>query len=184
MVILYYRVMVDSNPPDAPDHNAMQPDAVKQQVFSATLTPYRSLGRPGFAFVIVLIGLTSFIAGLLFYRLGAWPVVGFLGLDFLLVWLAFHINFRAARAFEEVSISTGALTIRKVTASGRTRVETFNPAWVRLDIARDSDNLVSAIHVWFRDRAIPVGAFLNPSDRTDFAGAFAAALSAIRGNPA
>ena len=149
-------------------------------LFSATLTPHRSLGLRGFAFVIGVIGITSFIAGLLFYRLGAWPIVFFFGLDFLLIWLAFHINFRAARAYEVIDIRESELTIRKVAANGRSRVDTFNPAWVRLDIARDDEDGVAASHVWFRDKAVQIGAFLNPDDRTDFANAFARALADAR----
>ena len=39
--------------------------------------------------------------GLFFLSIGAWPVFGFLGLDVLLIYLAFRWNYRAARAREE-----------------------------------------------------------------------------------
>ena len=173
--------MADGNPSAAPVWRQDAPGASNPPRFSATLTPHRSLGPRGFIVVIALVGLTSFIAGILFLRLGAWPVVGFFGLDFLLVWAAFHLNFRSARAFEEIDVRAGELTIRKIAANGRMRAVSFNPAWVRLDIARDDDNLVTAIHVWFRDRAIPVGSFLNPADRTAFAGAFVQAVASAGG---
>ncbi|MHA1188843.1 MAG: DUF2244 domain-containing protein [Alphaproteobacteria bacterium] len=148
--------------------------------FSALLTPHRSLGPHGFVILMVMIGAPSFVAGLLFYRFGAWPIVGFFGLDFLLIWLAFHLNFRSARAYEEIDIQVSALTIRKVAANGRAHVDIFNPAWVRLDIARDNEDSVAAIHVFFRDKAVQIGAFLNPQDRTEFAAAFADALMSAR----
>ena len=37
-------------------------------------------------------------AGITFYLLGAWPVVGFMGLDVVLVWWAFRLNYADAGA--------------------------------------------------------------------------------------
>ena len=59
-------------------------------LFSATITPHRSLGRKGFIIVMCAIGGISFIAGLVFLIAGAWPVMGFFGLDVLLVYWAFQ----------------------------------------------------------------------------------------------
>ena len=47
-----------------------------------------------------LIGLVSFAAGAMFFVVGAWPVVGFLGLDLLLIYLAFRASYRSGRAYE------------------------------------------------------------------------------------
>ncbi len=54
---------------------------------------------------------------MVFLLLGAWPVFGFLGLDVLLVYVAFRANFRAARAYEEVTVTSSELTVRKVNPS-------------------------------------------------------------------
>ena len=67
-------------------------------LFSAIITPHRSLNSTGFLIVMLLVSGFSFIAGMVFFLLGAWPVVGFLGLDVLLVYWAFRANFRAAAA--------------------------------------------------------------------------------------
>ena len=55
----------------------------------------------------------SFAAGLAFWLMGAWPVVGFFGLDILLVQFAFRLNYRAARAAEEISLTRDRLTVRR-----------------------------------------------------------------------
>ena len=65
--------------------------------FRRCITPHRSLSRPGFLLVMALVGGLSFVGGMFFFLLGAWPVVGFLGLDVLLVYWAFRANYRAAR---------------------------------------------------------------------------------------
>ena len=149
-------------------------------IFSATLTPYRSLPPAGFGALMVFVGVTCFGAGLLFWSIGAWPIMGFMGLDVLVVWLAFTLNYRAARAYEEIVVSRSELLIRKVSPRGRAREIRFNPSWVRLDVRRLEDEGVTRIDVLSRNERVPVAAFLNPDDRTSFATAFGAALAEAR----
>jgi len=150
-------------------------------VFAATLTPYRSLSARGFAMLLAFVGLTCFSAGLLFWRLGAWPIAGFLGLDFALVWAAFALNYRAARAYEEIALTPSLLSIRKVDPSGRlVREIAFNPSWTRLDVLRVEDEGVTRVTVRSRGQSVPVGVFLNPEDRASFATALGAALAEAR----
>jgi uncharacterized membrane protein len=49
-------------------------------LFSAKLTPHRSLGRRGGRVVIALVAVFATIPGIVFFSLGAWPIVGFMGL--------------------------------------------------------------------------------------------------------
>ena len=55
------------NAPDRPD-NALPPEP---PLFSAIITPHRSLSGTGFLLLMLLIGGTSFAAGLVFYVIGA-----------------------------------------------------------------------------------------------------------------
>src|SRR3979409_2360869 len=84
-------------------------------IFSAVLTPHRSLGPTGFLIFMLVLGGISFVAGMVFVIAGAWPVLGFFGLDVLLVYGAFRINYRSARAYEEVTVTPSELKFRKVT---------------------------------------------------------------------
>ena len=148
--------------------------------FRALLTPHRSLGRTGF---LVLMG--ALVAGwgataVLFLAQGAWPVVGFFGLDVLLVYLAFRSNYRAARAREEVSVSRTALDIRKIAPSGRARAFRFNPFWSRFAVARHDEIGIVAMRVEARGQSVAIGGFLNPDDRESFAAAFARALATAK----
>jgi Integral membrane protein len=59
-------------------------------IFSAVLTPHRSLGRKGFLILMTVLGLISFATGTAFLLAGAWPVFGFCGLDVLLIYFAFR----------------------------------------------------------------------------------------------
>src|ERR1700676_825559 len=72
------------------------------KLFSALLTPHRSLNRTGFLVLMGFLSVVSFITGLAFLLMGAWPVFGFFGLDVLIVYWAFRINFRRAKATEDI----------------------------------------------------------------------------------
>ena len=53
--------------------------------FDATLLPHRSLPRKGFHALIMVLVVANLIVGLPLFLLGAWPVVGFMGLDIGLI---------------------------------------------------------------------------------------------------
>src|SRR6516162_404121 len=84
------------------------------EIFSALLTPHRSLNRTGFFVLMAFLSVVSFGAGVVFLMLGAWPVVGFFGLDVLAVYWAFKVNFRRARASEEILVTPSELRVRRI----------------------------------------------------------------------
>ena len=96
------------------------------------LTPHRSLSPTGFLIFMAVLGGISFVTGMVFLLAGAWPVFGFLGLDVLLVYWAFRLNYRSAQAYEQVTVTPSELTVRKVSHHGGVREWTLNPVWVRL----------------------------------------------------
>lgn len=169
--------MSENNP--KPDPGGESAD-LNRPFFSAVLTPYRSLGPRGFLTLMAFFGAVSFVAGILFWRIGAWPVFGFFGLDVALMWMAFRMNYSSARAFEEVVISRHEITIRKVGPGNRCQEFRFNPVWVRLTIDRLEDEGVVRISLTSRGETVDIGNFLNPDDRTSFAGAIANALATAK----
>ena len=80
-------------------------------------------------------------------------MLGFGGLDVLAIYLAFKLNYRAARAYEEVAVSRTEIVVRKVTRrSGRAQEFRFNPQWVRLEVEQLEDEGVVRIALRARDR--------------------------------
>lgn len=118
--------------------------------------------------------------GGLFLSMGAWPVFGFFGLDVLLLYLAFRANYRAARQYEEVSVSRTALDIRKTSASGKTETHRFNPFWTKFRLSRHDEIGITRMAVEGEGRSVPIGSFLNPDDRESFAAAFGRALATAK----
>lgn len=152
-------------------------------LFSAVMTPHRSLGRRGFAIVMLAIAGVSFIAGLVFAIAGAWPVTGIFGLDVLLIYLAFRINYRDARAYEEIVVTPTELLFRKVSARGAVTEWRSNPLWVRLDRDVHEEFGVQSLHLVLRQERRPIASFLPPEEKESFGNALQAALAAARRGP-
>ncbi|MCC7346052.1 MAG: DUF2244 domain-containing protein [Variibacter sp.] len=154
--------------------------AAEPTIFSAILTPHRSLGRRGFVALMTAIGLVSFVAGMLFLLMGAWPVFGFFGLDALLIYWAFRANYRAGAAREEVIVTPSQLTVRRTSAQGAVQEWTLNPLWVRLDRERDPEFGLSRLALVSAGRNLPIAGFLGPAEKESFAAALGAALAAAK----
>ena len=151
-------------------------DGDLQPIFSAVITPHRSLPHLGFLLLMGFVCFISFVAGLVFFMAGAWPVFGFFGLDVLLLYWAFRINYRDARAYEEVSVSTIALKVRKVSPRGGVREWVLNPLWVQLDAVRHEEFGIERLFLVSRGKKLLVGGFLGPDEKASFAQALNQAL--------
>ena len=69
-----------------------------------TVLPYRSLSKKDFRSLMFIVSFIFFSVGVFFWYIGAWPVFGFLGLDVLLLYYAFKINYKSGEIFEIVKI--------------------------------------------------------------------------------
>jgi uncharacterized membrane protein len=150
-------------------------------LFAATLTPNRSLNRRGFRVVIAVVAVLASIPGMVFFSLGAWPIVGFIGLDVLLIWWALRASMKDGRRYEVVTLWPDQLELRQVSAGGKEQVLRFNPFFVKLVIDRDINERTTALHLRTSDSDTEIGAFLNPDDKTSFAKVFGTALKKARG---
>ena len=163
--------------------NAFEPDAPQPELFSALLTPHRSLNRNGFLVLMLFVCAISFAAGMVFLLMGAWPVFGFFGLDALAIWWAFRINFRSARASEEITMTASELRVRRTSHRGHVVEWVLNPLWVRLDQKTDPEFGIERLYLVSRGRLVSIGSFLGPDEKASFAKALTAALIAARRGP-
>lgn len=147
--------------------------------FDARLSPHCSLSQRGFVVLMTGVCLISFAAGLAFILLGAWPVVGFFGLDVALIYIAFRVNYRRARTYETLRLSRHDLVVDQVTPRGGTRTWRFQPYWLQVRMSEPADpecRLVLRSH----GRSVEIGGFLAPAERADLAHALRAALARAR----
>ena len=158
-------------------------DDLEPTIFSATLTPHRSLGRIGFLVLMLLFGGVSFVTGMLFLVIGAWPVLGFFGLDVLLLYWAFRLNYWHAKAYEQVTVTPSALRVRKVSHLGRAREWVLNPLWVQLDKVELEEFGIDRLFLVSRGKKLAIATFLGPDEKADFAKELGKALVEARRGP-
>jgi uncharacterized membrane protein len=158
--------------------------SVPQQVlFAARLTPHRSLNRTGFLVLMACISTVSFAAGMAFLLMGAWPVFGFFGLDVLVIYWAFRVNFRRAAAYEDISVSYSELRLRRVSHRGHAMEWALNPLWVQIDRKAHEEFGIERLYLVSRGRRIGVASFLGPDEKLSFYKALTAALQEARRGP-
>jgi uncharacterized membrane protein len=160
--------------------NDFDPDAPEPILFSALLMPHRSLNRTGFMLVMAFLTVISFAAGVAFWMMGAWPVFGFFGLDVLAIYIAFKINFRRARASEEISVTPSELRVRRISHRGHVVEWVLNPLWVQLDQIAHEEFGIERLYLVSRGRRVSIGSFLGPNEKASFASALRAGLAAAR----
>jgi len=160
--------------------NDFDPTLDQPTLFSARVTPHRSLNRTGFMVLMAFIGTVSFVAGIAFLLMGAWPVLGFFGLDVLVIYWAFRINFRSADATEDIVVTPSELRVRRVSHRGRLIEWSFNPLWVQLEQTGDPEFGIEHLYLVSRGRRVTIGHFLGPDEKASFAKALMAALQTAK----
>jgi len=163
--------------------NDFDPESEQPKLFSALLTPHRSLNRTGFLVLMGFISAVSFAAGLAFLLMGAWPVLGFFGLDVLAIYWAFRINFRDAKATEEIRVTPWELRVRRVSHRGHVVEWVLNPLWVRLDQKTHAEFGIERLYLVSKGRRVSVASFLGPDEKASFAKALTEALQAAKRGP-
>jgi uncharacterized membrane protein len=163
--------------------NDFDPALDQPTLFSALLTPHRSLNRTGFLVLMTFLSVVSFATGVAFLLMGAWPVFGFLGLDVLVIYWAFRVNFRRAAATEEITVTPSELRVRRVSHRGHVVEWVLNPLWVQLDQKIHAEFGIERLYLVSRGRRVSIASFLGPDEKASFAKALIAALQAARRGP-
>jgi len=160
--------------------NDFDPARDPPTLFSALLTPHRSLNRTGFLVLMGFLSAVSFATGVAFLLMGAWPVFGFLGLDVLVIYWAFRVNFRRANATEEITVTPLELRVRRVSHRGHVVEWVLNPLWVQLDQVAHEEFGIERLYLVSRGRRVSIGNFLGADEKASFAKALMAALQTAK----
>jgi uncharacterized membrane protein len=151
------------------------PGADDSAIFAARLFPRRSFTPAAARKLLFATFCASALFSLPFYLAGAWPIVGFLGLDVALLWLAFRLSFRAARAYEDYRLTYLELEFARVSARGARREWRFNPAWVTLERG-ETGPMAERLALLSRGRRLEIASFLGADEKAKFAGDLGRAL--------
>jgi uncharacterized membrane protein len=145
----------------------------------AVLEPPRSLTTRGLNRVMLILGAFSVVFSLGFLLVGAWPVVGFLGAEILVLWLVFQWSFRAQTARTYVRVTADEVDVRKVDGWGRERRASMASHFARVEFDRTATG-PNALRLATSRTAYPLGEFLTPRERETFARRLMQAISDAR----
>lgn len=145
------------------ERTTLPPPLEGKVYFDTILRPHRSLSRQAFRLMLLVVIIANVAVASVFLARGAFPVAGFLGLDVLALWLAFRINYHAAKAEEHISLTPMQMRVERRSPSGAISYFVLNPVWAK---AREESIGVS---VWSGGGALRLGAFLSPDERAEFA---------------
>ena len=132
--------------------------------FDATLTPNRSLSPRAFTVVMLIVVAMSFIAGLSFVSMGAFPVIGFFGLDALAIWFAFRWSFRNLKQATRVRITADQIELSHERPGAEMRTACLPTAFTKVHLEYPARR-PSELKLTYGGTAWVIGRFLTPSER-------------------
>ena len=144
--------------------------------FATSLVPHRSLSPQGFRWLIWAAVAANLAIGLPMLVFGAWPVLGFMGLDIWLLWFLFKRSYLDARRSETLVLTDRELIIDRVAPDGEREQHRLDAYWLRVELSGEAERLVVASR---GNRAV-IGRFLSPPERERVADQLEAALGAMR----
>lgn len=145
----------------------------------ALLEPNRSLSPQAFGLVMVIVGIASFGGGIVYASMGAWPVIGFFGLDALAIWLCFRWSFRQQRQRTRVRITAQQVHLHHVRPDGTEKEAEIPTAFARVELDEPL-TWNSWLRIEHGKRAFVIGRFLTPKERKSLADAIRTALIRAR----
>ena len=161
------------------DHSA--PPLVEDEALfmDAQVQPNRSLPNPGFIALMIAMGVISFSAGIAFMAMGAWPVMGFFGLDVLLIWLGFKLSYRDGQRMESIKITRNEIRVIRRFPTGHLTQFILPSAWTRVIVEGEGEPDVQA-RLTAMGKSLIIGSWLSPRERESLADAIRSALEDAR----
>jgi uncharacterized membrane protein len=144
-------------------------------LFEIRMAANSSLSVRGLQVVIVLLTAASLLIGVFFWRMGAWPVPGFCGVEVLVAVLLLRRNARGACATEAIVLSRASLLLRRTDVRGQTSETRLVPFWLRVELL---DRPAAPVRVRLVGHGVSeeVGGLLGEDARRDLARTLRAAL--------
>ena len=135
-----------------------------------SIWPHRSLSPKGFVILMSILGGLLFTIGLGFFLAGAWPVIGFLGLELLIVWGAFKLNYRAAQKRETIETTADTVTVKRTDVNGKTSATKFPLGWIKVrltpaTVPESSSRQAQRVLLSSHGVETEIGHFLHPAEK-------------------
>jgi uncharacterized membrane protein len=145
----------------------------------AVISPNRSLSRTGLHVLLGVVIAFNLMIAVFLLVLGAPPVLPFLGLDVLAIWLALRASFRAAERKERVRVTAEAVTVSREDEKGARVVWTSPTAFTGVDVDQPGEHEARVRLRIYRKR-LTLARALSPPERVEFADALRQAIRDAR----
>ena len=114
--------------------------------------------------MLVILGGFGFVISGSFMVFGAWPVVGFMALDVLLIYIVFEAQYRRSDRGQEITISNDKIEIKYFKAGTCVKTILLNKYWAKLEHL-NSSNRQSKIVFSSHGRFSEIGEFLSLKEK-------------------
>ena len=148
---------------------------VPADLFATSLSPHRSLSPEGFKWLIRGAVAANLLIGVPMYLLGAWPVMGFMGLDVALLWYMFNRSYLDARRSETLLLTDRELIVDRRSPDGDREEHRLDAYWLKIELEKDERLAPTS-----RGNRVVIGRFLSPGERLHVAEQLEAALADMR----
>lgn len=152
----------------------------QQPIFDVVLYPNASLSQRGFVALMVAFGVCGGGLSVICYLMGAWPVFGFMGLDFLVIWLMVRHHIRQGGRREYIQLTPQTLRVSRVCAQGLTQTVTFLPCWARIEMLEPKGQSEGFVVISSHGNQTRIGGFLTQAERRSLAQALGQAVDEAR----
>jgi len=114
--------------------------------------------------ILALFGATCVLVGVIFAMIGAQPVLGFMGIEIILLWGAYRFCVRNTRMIEHLVLSYHYLIFRRVDRNGNVSIINLEPHWLSVEIC-EVKGIARHVNLMSKGRVHVVGAFLAPNEQ-------------------
>lgn len=151
----------------------------ERPTYEALLYPRRSLSERGFLILTLGTALFGAAYGAMFLYMGAWPIFGYLGAEWLLFWWLLRTHFRGDRRAERIRLYADRLVLQQIDPKGKVTERVFEPYWLRVVLMeRGFEN--PALLLRSHGTSVEIGAFLGAQERRDFGAELSSVLQGWR----
>ncbi len=149
-------------------------------LFEAVSTPPRSLSDRGMRWFCLLAVPAAGVPAVLFTFLGAWPVLGFAGVEMAMVLglLSAHRRWTARQA-EVVLLTPERLRVLAADGRGGRQEVALEPYWARVEMT-ERQGSAPVLHLTARGRSVEIGRYLSADEKGELAVALGGALRRYR----
>ena len=151
-------------------------------LLEAYLSPSVAIKLSAVRWILSLFGCVCVLVGVTFALIGAQPVLGFMGIEIVLLFAVYQFCVRNSRMAEQIILSGQSLLFRRIDRYGNISITNLEPLWLRIEIG-GAKGVFRHIVLASKGRTYNVGVFLTPEEKVVLLNTLQRALMKLRTEP-